>query len=70
MPCVAEVVNRSLKADCTDFSNLSYNKTQTVSVVLLSHIITNLIAMTINVLESHDSTIALRSKGYFSLNDF
>ena len=21
MPCVAEVVNRSLKADCTDFTN-------------------------------------------------
>ena len=44
-------------------SNLSYNRTQTVSVVLLSHIITNLIAITINVLESHDSTIALRSNG-------
>ena len=44
-------------------SNLSYNKTQTVSVVLLSHIITNLIAITINVLELHDSTIALRSNG-------
>ena len=44
-------------------SNLSYNKTKTVSVVLLSHIFTNLIAITINVLESHDSTIALRSNG-------
>ena len=27
VPCVAEVVNRSLKADCTDFTSLSYNYT-------------------------------------------
>ena len=26
MPCVAEVVNRSLKADCTDFSNTLHIK--------------------------------------------
>ena len=29
MPCVAEVVNRSLKADCTDFKMLS---------VMMSHL--------------------------------
>ena len=27
VPCVAEVVNRSLKADCTDFNNLYGYKT-------------------------------------------
>ena len=25
VPCVAEVVNRSLKADCTDFTTLHYD---------------------------------------------
>ena len=24
VPCVAEVVNRSLKADCTDFTSISF----------------------------------------------
>ena len=28
MPCVAEVVNRSLKADCTDYTRQAYNAYQ------------------------------------------
>ena len=29
MPCVAKVVNRSLKADCTDFTTMCHKKQQT-----------------------------------------
>ena len=34
VPCVAEVVNRSLKADCTDFKTAVSPKTMTISTHL------------------------------------
>ena len=33
VPCVAEVVNRSLKADCTDFNKLFINRVSSICTV-------------------------------------
>ena len=49
-------------------SDLSYSKT--VSVRLLSHSITDLVTITRNVLESHDSTIVLQSNGNQALTPY
>ena len=37
MPCVAEVVNRSLKADCTDFTKICFSSLD-VSEMFISRV--------------------------------